>query len=78
MLSLDNPELVKVLRAVGLAENERKPAPHRLIAEKCGLEVSEVKSRLVEAHRAGLVNYFNGHNEGWSLTPEGQATTEEG
>lgn len=78
MSSLD-PTLTEILKAVDETEKERSPASPELIAEKCGLEVQEVKERLAEALSLGLTYYFNSPEEtslptapGWTLTPAGQ------
>jgi hypothetical protein len=52
-------------------------------AEKCGVEVQEVKERMAEARGLGLAHYYNSAEEtsqpsapGWVLTPKGQAIIE--
>ena len=75
--------LTKVLKAVDDAERERAPASPELIAEKCGLDVQEVKERMAEARSLDLAYYYNSTEEtslptapGWTLTPKGQALIE--
>jgi hypothetical protein len=82
MSTLD-PTLAEILKAVDEAEKERSPATPDLIAEKCGLEVQEIRERLAECRSMGLTYYFNSPEEtalptapGWTLTPEGQALIE--
>jgi RIO-like serine/threonine protein kinase len=80
MSPLDSgPTFVNVLKAVDSAQKEHSSATPDLIAEKCGLEVEEVKVRLAEACSKGLVFYFNSSEEtalptapGWTLTAMGR------